>query len=217
MFKNKLYSAAIFDLDGVIVDTAEFHYQAWKRLADELNIPFDRKVNHLLRGVERISSLNIILDNAGLALNNLQELADRKNEYYKQDISTITPNDILSGVLELLKTLRAKNISIGLASSSKNAKPVIKKLGIESLIDAVIDGYGFVQAKPAPDAFINCANKLKINPDSCVVIEDAQAGIDGAKAAGMFTVGVCNDKRLKNADLIIKQTKYLPLELFHEK
>ncbi len=157
MLQKKFYSAAIFDLDGVIVDTAEFHYQAWKRLANELEIPFDRQANHQLRGVDRISSLKIILVNAGCPLDNLQEFADHKNEYYKQSISAITPTDLLPGLLELFKTLRSQGILVGVASSSKNAKAVINKLEIESLLDAVIDGYGFERAKPAPDAFVNCA------------------------------------------------------------
>ena len=214
MLKKKLYSAAIFDLDGVIVDTAEFHYLAWKRLADELVIPFDKQVNHLLRGVDRISSLKIILDNADHSHDNLQDFADRKNDYYKQSISALTPNDLLPGVLDLLKTLRLRGILVGVASSSKNAKVVIEKLEIEFLLDAVIDGYGFELAKPDPDAFVNCAKKLKTESHACVAIEDAQAGIDAARAAGMFTVGVCSDHRLQNADLLVKQTKDLPLNLF---
>ena len=212
--KEKKYKAAIFDLDGVIVDTAEYHFQAWKRLADELEIPFDREINHLLRGVDRLCSLQIILDNAGKTVDNPEELADRKNEYYRQSILKLTPNDLLPGVEKLITTLRDNLVLIGVASSSKNAILVLKLLGIDPLLNAVVDGYGFNKAKPAPDAFVNCAQKLEVEPQNCVAIEDAQAGIDAAKSAGMFTVGVCEGQRLKDADFLIEETRNLPMRLF---
>jgi beta-phosphoglucomutase len=214
--KQAKFSSIIFDLDGVLVDTAEFHYQAWKRLADELAIPFDRKKNDRLRGVDRMNSLEILLEDSGRQYENMDELADRKNNYYREMIETLAPDDLLPGVSEFLKTIQHLNIKIGLASSSKNAKAVISYLKIKDLFDAIVDGHDFQKAKPAPDVFLICAERLRARPQDCVVVEDAQAGIDAARTAGMYAIGICDDKRLNGADMLLKNVADIPLSLFRE-
>lgn len=214
--KKRKFTSIIFDLDGVLVDTAEFHYQAWKRLADELEIPFDRKKNDRLRGIDRMNSLKIILENSGRQYENLGELADRKNNYYCQMIQTLTPEDALPGVPEFLAAIRDLEIKAGLASSSKNAKAVISYLKINNMFDAVIDGYDFQNAKPSPDVFLICAERLRSKPENCVVVEDAQAGIDAANSAGMYAVGICENSRLKHAKRLFEKVTDIPISLFME-
>ena len=208
------FSTVIFDLDGVIVDTAEFHYRAWKRLADELGVPFDRDKNHRLRGVDRMCSLEIILEDVEPRPGNLRELADRKNACYVEMIQALTPDDLLPGVQGLFQTLREQEIAVGLASASKNARPVLKLLEIEPLLDAVVDGNDFTRGKPAPDIFLLAAERLGRTPDECVVVEDAQVGVDAARAAGMYAVGVCEGRALEGADVLIGRAADLPMELF---
>lgn len=208
------FSAAIFDLDGVLVDTAEFHYLAWKVIADELGVEFDRKTNERLRGVPRMRSLEIILENIEKRPSDLEGLAARKNGLYVEMIRGVGPQDMLPGVNDLLGRLRAGNIRISLGSSSKNARAVIRSLGIEAMFDSVVDGFGFEHAKPAPDVFVNAAALLGVMPSECVVIEDAQAGIDAAKAAGMFAVGVASEEPLHGADLAVRTPADIPLSLW---
>lgn len=214
--KKEKFSSIIFDLDGVLVDTAEFHYQAWKHLADELAIPFDRKKNDRLRGVDRMNSLEILLENSSRQYENTDELANRKNNYYNEMIKSLTPGDLLPGVAEFLMTIRHLNIKIGLASSSKNAKTVISYLKIKDMFDAIVDGCDFQKAKPAPDVFLICAERLCARPEDCVVVEDAQAGIDAAKTAGMYAIGICDGRMLGHADIVFKNVKDIPLSLFME-
>jgi beta-phosphoglucomutase len=211
---NRIYKAALFDLDGVLVDTAEYHYLAWKRIADELKLPFDRKKNERLRGVPRMASLEIIVEDMVQKPSNMDELATRKNNLYVEMIQQVKPADMLPGVERLLNTLKKNNILIGLGSSSKNAKPVLASLGIENLFDAVVDGYGFEFAKPAPDVFLNGAALLGMPASECVVVEDAPSGIEAAKAAGMFAVGIARDEPLPGADLIVKSPAEIPMSLW---
>ncbi len=207
------FDAVIFDLDGVLVDTAEFHYLGWRRLADELGIPFDRKKNERLRGVPRLDALNIVLEDVPASGFDREALATRKNGYYVEMIRKITPADLLPGVEKLLKTLRGQGIKTGVASSSKNAKHVLRKLEIESLLDAVTDGYDYRQPKPAPDLFLRCAERLGVKPARCVVVEDAQVGVEAALAAGMYAVGVGVAENLRGANLLVGKTAEFPLEL----
>ena len=208
---NRIYKAALFDLDGVLVDTAEYHYLAWKRIADELKLPFDRKKNERLRGVPRMASLEIIVEDMAQKPSNMDELAARKNNLYVEMIRQVKPDDMLPGVKNLLKQLKKNNIFIGLGSSSKNAKAVLASLGIADLFDAVVDGYGFEPAKPAPDVFLNGAALLGISASECVVVEDAPSGIAAAKAAGMYAVGIARDEPLPGADLIGKSPAEIPV------
>lgn len=180
----------IFDLDGVLTDTAEFHYRAWQKLADEENIPFNRQANEALRGVARRESLMLIVGDRDYSEAALQKMMDRKNHYYVESIEDTTPQDVLSGVIELLGELRQSGIKIAIASASKNARPVIAKLGIADLVDAIADGYSVENPKPAPDLFLYAANQIGIAPAKCVVVEDAPAGVEAAIAAGMWAIGL---------------------------
>ena len=156
--------------------------------------------------MSRLDSLKILLEGSGRAFDDLDALANRKNGYYVEMIKKITPSDLLPGVEALLKGLRASGLKIGVASSSKNARPVIEKLGIAHLLDAVIDGQDQQRPKPAPDLFLNCARRLGVPPERCVVVEDAQAGIDAANAAGMRSVGVGSPEDLAGAYALLAKT-----------
>jgi beta-phosphoglucomutase len=182
--------AFIFDLDGVITDTAEFHYLAWKRLADEEGIPFNRDDNEQLRGVSRRESLARMLKGRQIAEPTAQLWMTRKNEYYKEYLKTISPKDALPGVPALLTAVRAAGLKIGLGSASKNATDVLDRLDLRGHFDAIGDGYSVVNTKPAPDLFIWVAGALGVPPNEAIVVEDAEAGIDAALAGGFYTVGV---------------------------
>lgn len=203
----------IFDLDGVITDTAEYHYLAWKSLADKFNLKFDRDINEKLRGVSRTESLNIILaeNNIQVAEESKNEWATLKNDLYVELINEITPKDLLGGVKELLEDLKNRKIKIALGSASKNAKPVIEKLGIAEYFDAIGDGFSVENSKPAPDIFLHVAEELNINPKNCVVVEDAEAGIDAAISAGMKTIGIGPKERLGKADYIYSSIEEIKL------
>lgn len=200
--------AVIFDLDGVIIDTAHYHYIAWKRLASEFGVTLTPAHNELLKGVSRMRSLEIILSlgNIELPVEQREQLADKKNNWFVEYIESIRPEEIFPGVVDLIKSLRAKNIKVGLASSSKNAPRVIELLGIASLFDTLIDGTMIVHTKPDPEIFLLAAHKLGINPSDCLVFEDAEAGVEAALAAGMKCVGVGSKDQLSKANLIIKST-----------
>ena len=208
------YRYAIFDLDGVLVDTAEFHYLAWKKIADEIGANFDRKKNERLRGVPRMQSLEIIVEDMKPRPANMEELAARKNALYVELIGRVKPADLLPGVRNLLEQLQRHGIKRALGSSSKNAKPVLERLGIAGMLDAVVDGFGFEHAKPAPDIFLNAARLLGAKAAECVVVEDAQSGIEAAKAAGMFAVGVAREEPLHGADLLVRTPAEIPLSLW---
>jgi kojibiose phosphorylase len=193
----------IFDLDGVLTDTAEFHYRAWQRLADEEGLPFNREANEALRGVSRRESLMLIVGNRQYPESQLQQMMERKNRYYVESIENITPDDLLPGALNLLEELRQAGIKTALGSASKNAHPVIEKLGIADKIDAIADGYSVQNPKPAPDLFLFAAGQLGLEPTHCVVVEDAAAGIEAAKAAGMWAVGLGPLSRVGAADVVL--------------
>ena len=207
-----MVKAFIFDLDGVIVNTAEFHYRAWKRLADEECIPFSRELNEELRGVSRRESLNRLLNGQKINESQAQEWMDRKNEYYLNALSELSPLDILPGVKDLLDELRLSEIKVSLASSSKNALGVIRKLGIEDYFDVDCDGNSADNAKPAPDVFIYAAQQLRVKQKDCLVIEDAAAGIMAANAADMFSIGIGSQERLQQATIIFPNFVNIHLE-----
>jgi len=194
--------AFIFDLDGVITDTAEYHYRAWQRLADEEGFPFDRTVNEQLRGISRRASLDIILAGRPLPEDQILGLMARKNQYYVDMLEQVSPADLLPGALELLHEARAAGIQTALGSASRNAWTVIERLGIADLFDAISDGASVERTKPAPDLFLHAAAQLGVAPASCAVFEDAEAGILAAQAAGMRTVGLGPPARVGMADVV---------------
>ncbi len=193
----------IFDLDGVLTDTAEYHYRAWQKLADEEGLPFDRQANEALRGVSRRESLLIIIGKRQYSEAQIQEMMDRKNRYYVESIENISSEDLLPGSLAFLAELRQAGIKIAIGSASKNAHTVVEKLGIADRVDAIADGYSVQHPKPAPDLFLFAANQLGLEPARCVVVEDAAAGIEAALAAGMWAVGLGPSERVGAAHVVL--------------
>ena len=193
----------IFDLDGVITDTAEYHYRSWQRLADEEGLPFDQQANEALRGVSRRASLMKIIGDRTYSEEQIQQMMERKNQYYVESIKAISPDDLLPGALNLLKELRQAGIKIALGSASKNARPVIEKLGIADQFDAIADGHSVERPKPAPDLFLFAAKELGLAPEHCVVFEDAAAGIEAALAAQMWAVGLGPVERVGEAHVVL--------------
>jgi beta-phosphoglucomutase len=205
--------ACIFDLDGVIVDTAHYHYLAWKRLADELGYHLTELENERLKGVSRMQSLDIILDLAGISLNQKHReiLANKKNLWFQEYIERMSPDEIFPGVRKLIQLLKGSAMKVGLASSSKNAKTVINLLHIEKDFDAVVDGNMIHHTKPDPEIFLITAKKLGIDPSFCVVIEDAEAGVEAAIRAGMKCIGVGPYPLLQKADKVFSKTSEITL------
>jgi len=203
-----MIKAAIFDLDGVIIDTAHYHYIAWKRLASEFGITLTHENNEMLKGVSRMRSLEIILSLGNLELPEQQkeQLAEKKNKWFVEYIESIRPEEIFPGVIDLIRNLRKQKIKIGLASSSKNAPRVIELLGIAKDFDTLVDGTMITQSKPDPEIFLLAAHKLGIAPHECVVFEDAEAGVEAAIAAGMKCVGVGSVDQLGKANRVVART-----------
>mgnify|MGYP003430398101 FL=1 len=194
--------AVIFDLDGVIVTTDDYHYEAWKKIADQENIYFDREINERLRGVSRMESLDIILEKSSKIYNEEEkiELATRKNDYYKNLLENLTKEDILPGILETLNFLENKKIKTAIGSSSKNTIFILNKIGLIDKFDAIVDGTMIKNSKPAPEVFLQAAEKVGIKTEKCLVIEDADAGVEAGKRAGMRVLGVGSAKNNENAD-----------------
>jgi beta-phosphoglucomutase len=196
--------AIIFDLDGVLTDSAEYHFQAWKRLADEEGIPFTREDNEKLRGVSRRESLALLLNGRSISDEQAEAWMERKNGYYREMIKGVSSADILPGVLSLLEEIRAAGLRIAVASASKNAPDVLEGLGIRPMIDVLVDGSHVSRPKPAPDLFLEAARLLGVLPAQALVVEDAAAGIDAARAAGMIAVALGPWERFETgADLIL--------------
>ncbi|UKP00237.1 beta-phosphoglucomutase [Nostoc sp. UHCC 0870] len=193
----------IFDLDGVLTDTAEYHYLAWQKLADEEGIPFNREANEALRGISRLASLMLIIGDRTYSEDQIQEMMARKNRYYVELIKNITPKNLLPGAIALLDELRQAGMKIAIGSASKNAHTVIEKLGIADKVDAIADGYSVQQPKPAPDLFLYAAHQLGLNPQQCVVVEDAAAGVEAALAGGMWAIGIGPPERVGTAHIVI--------------
>lgn len=197
--------ACIFDLDGVIVDTAVYHYKAWKRLANELSFDFTEEANEKLKGISRKESLDLILGWGGVDKSEAEraELATSKNSWYVEMISEMTPAEILPGTLEFLEALKAAGYKIALGSASKNAGFILDKVGLTPYFDAIVDGNLVTASKPDPQVFLKGAEMLGIEPSACVVFEDAIAGIEAAKAGGMKVIGIGQPATLTGADLVI--------------
>lgn len=208
--------AFIFDLDGVITDTAEYHYLAWKALAEELEIPFDMTFNEKLKGVSRMDSLELILEHGGkqdaYTLEEKEELATKKNDHYKTLIANITENDLLPGIHSFLQEIKEKGLKLGLASASKNAFTVMDALGLTSTFDYIVDSSKIKNGKPDPEIFLTAAKALDVEPTHCIGVEDAASGVKAIKGAGMFAVGVGDDKTLAEADLVVSTTEQLKLD-----
>ena len=206
--------ACLFDLDGVVVDTARYHYLAWKKIADYLGFDFSEKDNERLKGVSRMESLDILLEVGKIKVNHRtkEELAATKNSLYISFIQNMTPEEILPGVIGFLDELRNGGVLIALGSASKNAMSILDKINIIQKFDAVIDGNKISKAKPDPEVFLKGAAELGVDPGDCLVFEDAQAGIDAARNGGMHIIGIGQPENLKNADYVIPGFKKMNLD-----
>lgn len=200
--EGRTLRAVIFDLDGVIVSTDAMHYQAWKSIADDEGIYFDEIINHRLRGVSRMESLEIILERSTRSYSpaEKQALAETKNGRYVVLLENLTPEDVPHDVLRVLAVLKAGGIKIAVGSSSKNTPLILRQIGLTHVFDAVADGSDIERTKPAPDVFLVAAKRLGVEPPACVVVEDAQAGIKAAKAAGMLAAAIGDTVRCDDAD-----------------
>lgn len=196
---------AIFDLDGVLVDTAKYHYAAWRRLANELGFDFTEKENERLKGISRIESLDILLEIGGFNMSTemKEALAQVKNNWYVQLISAIKEDEMLKGAKEYLLKLKEQGIKIALGSASKNSMVILKALKIEPLFDAIVDGTMITKSKPDPQIFLLAAKKLGLSPSECAVFEDSLAGIKAAKSAGSLAVGIGSPSILSVADIVV--------------
>ena len=206
--------AFIFDLDGVIVDTAKFHYLAWKELANDLGFEFTEEQNEQLKGVSRVASLEILLKIGNIQLTNEHKeiLLKEKNEQYLGYIAKMGQDEILPGIKILLAYLKKHDIPFSLGSASKNARLILKILDIYDLFDAIVDGNDVSTAKPDPEVFLIAAKKLNKDPHDCIVIEDAQAGVQAANNAQMISIGIGDKKILKEASIVLNNTGDLTVD-----
>jgi beta-phosphoglucomutase len=198
-----MIEAFLFDLDGVLTDTSEYHYRAWKRLANDYGIPFSRQDNEVLRGVSRRESLDRLLAGRPVTETQAEEMMALKNAYYLELVNQMTPADLLPGAKEILEELQTLEIKKAIVSASKNANLVISRIEIGPLVDCVIDGNAPARSKPFPDLFLLAAKVLSVEPSTCLVVEDAAAGIEAAHAAGMRALGLGPQERVGMADLVL--------------
>ncbi|RVU95964.1 beta-phosphoglucomutase [Enterococcus avium] len=210
-----MFKGVLFDLDGVITDTAEYHYLAWKKLADELGITIDREFNEKLKGVSREDSLRLILEHgkreSDFSETEFQQLAKSKNDNYVEMIQAVSPKDVYPGILELLKELKNAGIKISLASASKNGPFLLKQMALTDYFDGIADPAKVAAGKPAPDIFILATQVVGLDPDECIGIEDAQAGIAAIKACGALPVGVGQAEQLGDDIALVESTSELTL------
>lgn len=199
------FKAVIFDLDGVITDTAHYHFLAWQRLAESEGVAFDDAFNEQLKGIDRMGSLELILARSGKTYTPAArwELAERKNQHYQQLIATMSSADLLPGAFDALAAVRAAGLPVGLASVSKNAFTVLERLGIRASFDYVVDAATLSNSKPHPEIFLVAAQQLGVAPAHCLGVEDSVAGITSIKAAGMFALGIGKREVLTQADAVI--------------
>ena len=197
-----MIKAVIFDLDGVLVFTDKFHYQAWKKLADRLGIYFDRDINNRLRGVSRMASLEIVLERSQIEYTQEQKLAmaDEKNETYRSLLSRMSPADLSDEVRDTLNELRGRGYPMSIGSSSKNTRYILERIGLGDFFDAVSDGTNITRSKPDPEVFLKAAEFLGEKPENCLVVEDAVAGIQAAKAGGMYAAGIGEAMKYNETD-----------------
>lgn len=187
-----MLKGVIFDLDGVLLSTDKYHYLAWKALADKLNIPFDEKVNNRLRGVSRMDSLNIILSYSDQTFSEAEKevMAEEKNELYREYLQKMTPLDVSDDTRAVLEKLRECGLKLAIGSSSKNTPLILEKTDMAKYFHAVSDGNNITRSKPDPEVFLKAAEYLNLQPCECIVVEDAEAGIDAGNAGGFETVGI---------------------------
>ena len=209
-----MIKACLFDLDGVVVDTAKYHFIAWKQLASEMGFDFSEQDNERLKGVSRMASLDILLEIGGVKKTEQEkeELAKRKNDHYVTYITKMKPDEILPGAREFLMSCRAAGIATALGSASKNAMTILNRLHLTEMFDAIIDGTHTTKAKPDPEVFLKGAEALAADPKDCVVFEDAEAGVEAALAAGMQCVGIGSAAVLGKAHLIIDGLHQMSLD-----
>ncbi|HEX8615509.1 MAG TPA: beta-phosphoglucomutase [Telluria sp.] len=208
------FKAVIFDLDGVITDTAHYHYLAWKRLAESEGVHFDEAFNEQLKGIDRMGSLNLILAGAARSYSDAQKLAlaDAKNGHYQELIASMSAADLLPGAVDALAAVRAAGLRIGLASVSKNAFTVLERLGIRARFDYVVDAALIANSKPHPEIFLTAARELGVAPGDCLGVEDAVAGVASIKSAGMWALGIGKPEVLTQADRVIPALDRFKLE-----
>jgi len=207
LINDPLIKGWIFDLDGVITDTAKNHYQAWRKLADEENLVFNEHINEKLRGVSRRASLEIILNGKKYSEEKILQMMERKNGYYRESLNSLTSEDILPGILPLLDELKEKGKKLAIGSASRNTEFILTHLDIRPYFDGVATGAHVDRAKPAPDVFIYAAGQIGVAVDNCIVIEDAEAGVSGAKKAGFRTIGIGPEERVGHADVRLDSTE----------
>ncbi|WP_243392548.1 beta-phosphoglucomutase [Solitalea longa] len=201
----KELKACIFDLDGVIVDTAVHHYKAWKRLANSLGFDFTEEQNEQLKGVSRVRSLEIILaiGNHAATAGEQEKMAAQKNDWYLELIGQMTPEDILPGAKEFVEACKVEGIKTAIGSASKNTLTILSKIGLDKHFDAIVDGNKVTKAKPDPEVFLNAAKELNVEASACVVFEDAIAGVEAANNAGMRCVGIGQPAVLTQANAVV--------------
>ncbi|WP_313630488.1 beta-phosphoglucomutase [Enterococcus devriesei] len=211
-----MFKGVLFDLDGVITDTAEYHYLAWKKLADELGISIDRAFNEKLKGVSREDSLRLILTHGNrendFSQTEFDQLAKRKNDNYVEMIQAVSPKDVYPGILDLLQALKKAGIKISLASASKNGPFLLKQMELTEYFDGIADPATIKAGKPAPDIFILAAEVVNLQPEDCIGIEDAQAGIVAIKASGALPIGVGKAQQLGHDIALVDSTNELTIE-----
>lgn len=209
--------AVIFDLDGVILSTDNFHYLAWKQLAERKGIYFDREINERLRGVSRMESLQIILERAEKEYSDESKnaMAEFKNDIYRESLNDLTPDDLFPGVLEFIHFLQDKGIKIAIGSSSKNTQFILKQVGLLKTFEgAISDGTNIIKSKPDPEVFLQAAEMVGVKPEECLVIEDADAGIEAAKAAGMIAMGMGYASKHKLNDYSVEDIAAIDKSIF---
>ena len=196
----------LFDLDGVIVDTAVFHYAAWRRMANVLGFDIDEEFNETLKGISRMDSIDRILAKGGLELSKerILELASQKNEWYLEFVDQMTTENILPGISELIAQIKSNGFKMALGSASKNAPKILERIGLIDMFDALVDGNSVKRSKPDPEVFLKGAEALTLKNEECLVVEDAFAGIEAAHSAGMKAIGIGTVENLPNADLILE-------------
>jgi len=210
--------ACIFDLDGVIVDTARYHFLAWKKLSDEIGVYFDHSINEQLKGVSRMQSLETILNIGGIKLSEEQklDLAEKKNIWFVEMVNQMTSEEILPGIENFLSKLEIEGILKAVGSASKNAKLALGKTNLEHRFEYIVDGTMVKKAKPNPEVFLKAAKEINVPPENCVVFEDAIAGVRAAHNGGMKCIGVGEQKSLNEADLVIQSFEHLDLDRVRE-
>lgn len=213
MTKNTAIKGLLFDLDGVLVDTAVYHYQAWLRLAKSMGFAFSEKQNEELKGISRMDSLDKILGWGNITLSNTEKLASatKKNDWYVEMINKITPDEVLSGALSFLSSAHQAGFKIALGSASKNSAIILEKTKIAHFFDAIVDGNSVSKSKPDPEVFLKGASLIGLAPEECMVFEDAAAGIKAAKTAGMKAIGIGDEQILLEADKVVNSLDQLNL------